>query len=41
MRRRTDSARAEGIGGVPVLAAHGTLLSPDVDDDALWDLAAT
>ena len=41
VRRRTNSARSEGIGGVPVLVAHGTLLSPDLDDDALWELAAT
>ncbi len=39
VRRRTNSARAEGIGGVPVLVAHGTLVSPDLDDDALWALA--
>lgn len=41
VRRRTNSARSEGIGGVPVLVAHGTLLSPDLDDDALWALART
>ena len=41
VRRRTNSARAEGIGGVPVLVAHGTLVSPDLDEDALWELAAT
>lgn len=41
VRRRTNSARSEGIGGVPVLVAHGTLLSPDLDDDALWELAGT
>lgn len=41
VRRRTNSARSEGIGGVPVLVAHGTLLSPDLDDDALWELATS
>lgn len=41
VRRRTNSARSEGIGGVPVLVAHGTLVSPDLDDDALWELAGT
>lgn len=41
VRRRTNSARSEGIGGVPVLVAHGTLVSPDLDEDALWALAAT
>lgn len=41
VRRRTNSARAEGIGGVPVLVAHGTLLSPDLDDAALWELAGS
>lgn len=41
VRRRTNEARSEGIGGVPVLVAHGTLVSPDVDDAALWQLAAT
>lgn len=39
VRRRTTSARAEGIGGVPVLVAHGTLLSPDLSDAALWEIA--
>lgn len=39
VRRRTNQARSEGIGGVPVLAAHGTLVSPDLDEDALWELA--
>ena len=41
VRRRTQTARGEGIGGVPVLIAHGTLVSPDLDDDALWALAGT
>lgn len=40
VRRRTHTARGEGIGGVPVLAAHGTLVSPDLDDADLWALAA-
>lgn len=40
VRRRTNTARSEGIGGVPVLVAHGTLLSADLDDDALWALAS-
>lgn len=39
VRRRTHTARGEGIGGVPVLAAHGTLVSPDLADDDLWELA--
>ena len=39
VRRRTTRARGEGIGGVPVLVAHGTLVSPDLDDAALWALA--
>jgi 2-hydroxychromene-2-carboxylate isomerase len=39
VRRRTQTARGEGIGGVPVLAAHGTLLSPELGDDDLWALA--
>lgn len=39
VRRRTNAARGEGIGGVPVLAAHGTLVSPDLADDDLWALA--
>lgn len=41
VRRRTHTARGEGIGGVPVLAVHGTLVSPDLDDADLWELAAT
>ena len=41
VRRRTTSARSEGIGGVPVLVAHGTLVSADLDDAALWELAAS
>jgi len=41
VRRRTHTARGEGIGGVPVLAAHGTLLSPDLEDGDLWALAGT
>lgn len=41
VRRRTNAARSEGIGGVPVLVAHGTLVSPEMDDAALWALAAT
>lgn len=41
VRRRTNQARSEGIGGVPVLVAHGTLISPDLDEDQLWELAAT
>lgn len=41
VRRRTHTARGEGIGGVPVLAVHGTLISPDLDDEDLWALAAT
>ncbi len=40
VRRRTHTARGEGIGGVPVLAAHGTLVSPDLDDADLWELAS-
>ena len=39
VRRRATNARSEGIGGVPVLVAHGTLVSPDLDDAALWELA--
>lgn len=39
VRRRTHTARGEGIGGVPVLAAHGTLVNPDLDDEDLWELA--
>lgn len=39
VRRRAHTARGEGIGGVPVLAAHGTLVSPDLADDDLWELA--
>ena len=41
VRRRTHTARGEGIGGVPVLAAHGTLVSPDLAADDLWELAGT
>lgn len=41
VRRRTNQARSEGIGDVPVLVAHGTLVSADLDDEALWELAAT
>ena len=39
VRRRTHTARGEGIGGVPVLVAHGTLVSADLADDDLWALA--
>lgn len=39
IRRRSHTARGEGIGGVPVLVAHGTLVDPGVDDDALRALA--
>lgn len=39
VRRRTNLARGEGIGGVPVLAVHGTLVSPGLPDDDLWALA--
>lgn len=40
VRRRTHTARGEGIGGVPVLVAHGTLVDPDLGDEALRQLAA-
>ncbi len=40
VRRRTHVARGEGIGGVPVLVAHGALVDPDLDDDELRQLAA-
>lgn len=39
VRRRAVTARGEGVGGVPVLAFDGTLVSPDLDDDALRTLA--
>lgn len=41
VRRRTQTARGEGIGGVPVLVAHGTLVSADLADEDLWALART
>ncbi len=40
VRRRTHTARGEGIGGVPVLVAHGTLVSADLDDDTLRQLGS-
>ncbi len=39
VRRRTHAARGEGIGGVPVLIAHGTLVRADLDDATLRQLA--
>ena len=39
VRRRTETARREGIGGVPVLVAHGTLLDPDLDEGGIRALA--
>lgn len=41
LRRRMRERRAGGVGGVPVLDHRGTLLSPDVPDEALVELAAT
>ena len=41
VRRRTQTARTEGIGGVPVLVAHGTLVDPDLPDEQLRALAST
>lgn len=40
VRRRTQQLRGEGIGGVPVLTAHGTHVSPALSDDDLWALDA-
>jgi 2-hydroxychromene-2-carboxylate isomerase len=37
-RRRGAAIRQDGVGGVPVLEAHGTLLPADLDDDALREL---
>jgi 2-hydroxychromene-2-carboxylate isomerase len=39
VRRRTHAARGEGIGGVPVLIAHGTLVRADLDEASLRQLA--
>lgn len=41
VRRRTHTARGEGIGGVPVLIAHGTILDADLGDDQLRALASS
>lgn len=41
VRRRAGALRGDGVGGVPVLEAHGTLLPADLPDDDLRELART
>jgi 2-hydroxychromene-2-carboxylate isomerase len=40
-RRRALTRRRRGVGGVPVIEVHGTLVPPDLADDALRALAAS